>query len=51
VFDDWSDLHLRSYIEERSGRKPRANLTHATLVRMADDIKAMEDGAQEGVAA
>lgn len=58
VFEDWADGHLRQYIEERTGRKPRANLTHATLVRMADDVKSMEEAggesmgmAGEGVAA
>lgn len=42
TFEDWSDESLKTFIKERSGTAPRGNPSHATLIRMCDEIHAQE---------
>ncbi|QIG75008.1 hypothetical protein EVC14_010 [Rhizobium phage RHph_I3_18] len=37
-FEDWEDELIKEWIAEKSGSKPRGNPSHATLVKMADEL-------------
>lgn len=39
-FHDWDDADIKAWIADAQGSKPKGNPSHATLVRMADDINA-----------
>lgn len=39
AFEDWADADLKDHIEKASGARPRGNPSHATLVRMADELE------------
>lgn len=41
-YEDWDDDLLKEFIAEKSGSKPRGNPSHATLVKMAEEL-AKED--------
>lgn len=45
-FAEWQDEDIKNFIKDRSGEKPRSNASHATLVRMADEILANEKAAE-----
>lgn len=41
-FESWDDALIKEWIKEKTGAAPRGNPSHATLVIMADELKAGE---------
>lgn len=46
-FADWQDEDIKAFLADRTGARPRGNPSHATLVRMADEVVASETKEEE----